>query len=132
MTMNRRRLLIPTLLLFALAACEDAKNPVVPGAVSFRSDVQPIFSARCAVSGCHAQPSPQAGCDLSAGQSYANLVNVQAVVFAPGVRIKPDDPEGSVLYQLISAGTMPAKGNPLRDFQIETIRTWIEQGAKDD
>lgn len=113
-------------------ACEDPKGPADLGEVTFRDDVQPIFSTRCALSGCHVQPSPQAGMDLSAGNSYTNIVNVPTVVFTPGVRVKPNEPDSSVLFQLISDGTMPASGSPLQSRQIETIRIWIENGAKND
>lgn len=130
--MNRRRLFIPAFILFLAPGCQDAKYPVAPGDVTFSADVQPIFSARCALPGCHIQPSPQAGMDLSPGQSYASIVNVPAVSLGPGLRVKPSEPDSSVLYGLISAGTMPAQGNPLLPSQIETIRIWIENGAKDD
>ena len=131
--MNRRRLFIPVWLVFLAAGCQDAKYPVGPSEGSFSADVQPIFSARCALPGCHIQPSPQAGLELNAGRSYANLIDVPTVVFGvPGVRVKPGEPDSSVLYQLISAGTMPAQGGPLPPPQIETIRIWIANGAKND
>lgn len=130
--MNRRRLFIPAFIVFLASGCQDAKYTVAPGDISFSADVQPIFSARCALPGCHIQPSPQAGMDLSPGHSYGNIVNVPAVSLGAGLRVKPNEPDSSVLYRLIAAGTMPAQGNPLLSSQVETIRIWIEKGAKDD
>ena len=48
---------------------------VVPPAVSFAADVQPIFTANCAaVIGCHTPIAPAQGMDLSAGSAYAAIV----------------------------------------------------------
>jgi hypothetical protein len=115
-------------------ACSDMGDPVEPQdppGVSFRFEVQPIFSSRCALPACHVQPSPQASMNLSAGFSYSNIVNVPAIVFGPGVRVTPGDPDASILYLLVSTGVMPAEGGPLTATQIETIRQWIADGAED-
>lgn len=69
--------------------------------------------------------------NLSAGVSYANTVNQPALVFGPGTRVIPSDPDASILYQLVSTGVMPAEGGPLTAAQIETIREWIAEGAED-
>ena len=120
-----------------LANCSDRGDSIVkapplpssPDGVSFADDIQPIFTARCAISGCHVAPTPQAGLVLTAGTSYANLVNVPTQIFTPGVRITPNDTGASVLYLLVSSGTMPATGGPLTTAQIDAIREWIESGA---
>lgn len=132
--MSRRRLVPAALWLALIAGCSDLGDPVAPpepAGVSFRRDIQPIFSSRCAIPGCHVQPSPQAGMNLSAATSYASIVNVAAVVFGPGLRVAPGDPDASVLFQLVLAGTMPAQGGPLTPAQIEALREWIAAGALD-
>ncbi len=76
--------------------------------VSFHRQVQPILAARCQA--CHAQPR-----DL-----------LRAV--------QPGNALASKLFQMIRGDPpkMPKAGAPLEPGQIETIRQWIEQGAKDD
>lgn len=134
MASTTRRALLVILSLPLLAGCSDMGDPVGPqrpAGTSLRFDVQPIFTSRCALSGCHVTPSPQAGMNLSAGVSYANTVNQPAVVFGPGTRVIPGDPDASILYQLVSTRVMPLLGGPLTAAQIETIREWIAEGAED-
>ena len=117
-----------------LASCSDRGNPVQgpppldPGGISFANDIQPIFTARCAISGCHVMPTPPADLVLTPG-CYAHLVNVPTQNFTPGVRVTPYDVDTSVLYLLVSSGTMPATGSRLTTAQIDAIREWIESGA---
>lgn len=120
-----------------IAACSD-DDPVVPDdpgtvpdSVEFDRHVQPIFNGRCAVSGCHVQPNPEADLVLSAGQAYANIVNVPAVNFPPAIRVTPFEPLNSILYLLVEDGDMPAEGPRLTSVQVAIIRKWIEDGAPD-
>ena len=118
-------------------ACSNSDNPVappagpptVPDTVSFREHVQPIFTARCAVSGCHVEPTPKAGLVLTTHVAYSNIVNVPTQVFTPGLRVKPSDPDSSVLYILVQRGLMPGRGPQLTAVQTSTIKRWIVQGA---
>lgn len=123
-----------------LVACSDEGSPVVPDEgggtpddpVSFAQEVQPIFDARCVE--CHGI-ADNGGLDLRGGQSYGDLVGVESPNYgAP--RVEPGDPSGSVLYDKITGGgvygdQMPLGRTPLSGAQIETIRTWIAQGALD-
>jgi len=122
-------------LVFAiLAGCSQSHDPAGPepsGPITFKADIQPIFNARCGVSGCHVQPLPRANCDLSPGVSYANLVNVPTEVYVPGVRVTPGEPDSSVLYLLVQKGIMPARGGRLTLTQVAAIKKWIEDGAPD-
>jgi hypothetical protein len=68
---------------WAVVATDSAGNSSSPSddvsgttLVSFENDVQPIFSANCAKTGCHGSNNPMQGQDLSDGNAYANIVGV--------------------------------------------------------
>jgi hypothetical protein len=120
-------------------------NPIVPTMVSYAQNIQPIFNTTCATSGCHAGPTvPASGnLDLSAGVSYANLVNQPssagcASVVPNVLRVKPGDTMGSMLWRKVDAdptrcfaampfGTAGLVHTAPNDFS--TIEKWIQQGA---
>jgi hypothetical protein len=100
---------------------------------SYAAQVQPIFTNSCAVSGCHRGAFPNADLDLSAGNSYVNLVNITSSGYAPAKRVVPADTLASVLYHKVK-GTgvygpqMPAFGSITAD-EIKLIILWIAAGA---
>jgi hypothetical protein len=102
--------------------------------VSFAADVQPIFTASCALAGCHSGPAPIAAMNLSAGQAYANIVNVPSIEVLL-MRVLPGDPANSYLFMKITNAPgiigvpMPFGAFPLPAAQITTIGNWIAQGA---
>lgn len=107
-------------------------------AASLTNHVQPIFSARCALSGCHTGSSPPEGMNLSDGQAFANTVNVPSNQ-SPLLRIKPLEPDSSYLvYKILgtqstvggSGQRMPARNCCLTQAQIDTITAWVKKGAK--
>jgi hypothetical protein len=107
--------------------------------VSFKGDVQPIFTASCALAGCHSTDLPQSGLILSPGFAYNNLVLVSSTQASPTLRVQPGDPGGSYLEQKLNAvpgivgGAMPPEGTtPLTDAQKATITQWIAEGASND
>ncbi len=70
--------------------------------VSFGEDVQPIFNKRC--TSCHNATQPRGQLDLTAPNSYLQLVNVVTstncdAVVPGGTRVKPGDKEGSMLWR---------------------------------
>ncbi len=112
--------------------CSKDKGPVedeqTPGNVSFVNDVQPVFDQNC--TSCH----PNSGnLDLTAGNSYNQLVNVDASGYS-AKRVVPGDPEHSVLYKKIDGsgayGSNMPLGNSLSASQIALIKQWIEEGAR--
>ncbi len=121
-----------------LAGCSDSGEPPTGSGgdgdiepVSFSADVQPILTQSCATSGCHLAPNPSAGLDLSAGEAHGDLVGVTAAGNPSLMRVAAGSAEDSLLYlKLLGQGTsiMPPGGS-LPEEQIETIRTWIEEGA---
>jgi hypothetical protein len=110
-----------------------------PGEVSFSQQVQPILTDRCAFGGCHASVSPAAGLSLSEGLAYAGTYNVPSQELPSMDRVEPGDPDQSYLVHKIqgthldvggSGLRMPRGQEPLSQDQIDLIRAWIEQGAR--
>ena len=120
-----------------MTACED--HGMEPGEVSFSEQIQPILTDRCAFAGCHASTSPAANQSLAEGLSYMNTINVPSEELPSMDRVEPGDVDHSYLVHKIQ-GThldvgglglrMPRGQEPLSDDQIARIRTWIQQGAR--
>jgi hypothetical protein len=96
--------------------------------VSFADHIYPVFQVKCAFSGCHAQPNPADGIDLS---NWAGVTADPNIVF-------PGEPDLSRLVWTIDPSVsgvskMPPIGyaRPVTLDQIEGIRTWIAEGALD-
>ncbi len=115
----------------AVRADEKAAEDAKAGPVSFYRDVRPILQNHC--QGCH-QPA-KAGADLIV-TGYAELIaggdsQEDVPIVAPG---KPDE---SLLIEEITPdekgkASMPKKKDALPVAQIEILRRWIAEGAKDD
>ena len=121
-----------------LAACEHddpvSTGPPTPTLTGIQNQ---IFTMTCALSGCHLGDNVPSGLNLTAGQSWDNLVNVQSGG-VPGIdRVEPGDPDNSYLVMKLEGASgivgqrMPLGGNPLSSDQIGAIREWIEAGAED-
>jgi hypothetical protein len=130
----------------ALAACADFSSPADPtGGLpdvliahpSLATDLQPLFTARCAQGGCHTPASARAGLVLSTGQSWSHLVNVSSLHGAPMMRVLPGDHTHSYLWAVIQPDDalhpglprMPLAAQPLTANQIQNIVNWITDGA---
>ena len=90
--------------------------------VDFTNDILPIFQDRC--SECHGDNDPEEGLVLT---SYKDVMLGSIY----GAVVKPGDPEGSYLVELVSTGQMPKKGADLTKPQINAIIAWINAGAPD-
>jgi len=98
-------------------------------AVSFYKDIRPILVENC--QGCHQPAKAQGKLILT---SYAKLMeggrDDDELIISPG---KPDD---SLLVEEITPedgeASMPKGAEALSGAQIELIRRWITEGAKDD
>lgn len=135
----------------AIVACSDFTNPADPASglpdvavanPSFSRDVQPIFSKRCSIGGCHSLATKQTLLALAPGVAYDNIVNVRAVL-KNQLRVRPGRADDSWLVVLITRTAddggnggsadgvprMPLASRPLTQNQIATIVTWINQGA---
>ena len=93
-------------------------------APSFAKDVAPVLSANCA--GCHAAKVKMGGLNVDTFEGLQAGGNKGSVLTAG----KSDE---SRLYLMIAgkgAPAMPLGGKPLAMGDIETIRKWIDAGAK--
>jgi hypothetical protein len=99
----------------------DVIKPADPNApaqnVSFSGDLQPIFDANCASSGCHGGAHEPT---LTADKSYNSLMS--------GGFVNTIIPTESILYQEVNSGSMPPTGK-LAPVQIQQILDWIKNGA---
>ncbi|MCI0707022.1 MAG: hypothetical protein L0Y80_06025 [Ignavibacteriae bacterium] len=127
-------------LVVTILSCQDAgiigTPPSQEGPVSFSQQIQPIFNNN-GCTGCH---GGNGGLFLTQGQSYSNLVNVNAQASCTTIkRVLPFNTAQSVLYIRISANTsdtqcgtnsrMPKDGARLPQASIDLIRDWINSGA---
>ena len=125
--------LLCTVILCFVSSCKDQiadpnLNPIVfpDSNVSYSKQVDPLFQQRCALSGCHAGSSAQAGLDLLA-PSYSSLTNHQPRLVVSGAS------NNSLLAQRIDgrlAPQMPYISQQLNANQITGIKKWIDEGAK--
>jgi hypothetical protein len=131
----------------AIASITDASSPahavdlpiIVGTAVSFSNSIQTIFVSQygCSgtVGGCHGGTM-----NLfleSAPVSYQNLVNVpaQSAGFIGYKRVAPRNLANSLLYKRLSSNdpaiSMPqGRTNPFDPAYLNSVRTWILQGAR--
>jgi len=100
----------------------SASGSSAGGAVSYSSDVLPIFQSRC--TSCHGSGRVSGGLNLT---SYASLMSGSQ----HGAVIVPGDPNASRLVQMVVQGNMPKRGPLLLNSQIQTISDWVKAGAPD-
>jgi Carboxypeptidase regulatory-like domain len=104
------------------------------------SDVQAVWG-EYGCTGCH--PGVNSSLDLREAQSYADLVGIPALEDTSLTRVVAGDPERSFLYlklggaspvgDIPAIGTrMPPRAPPIDEADLELVRDWIEQGAKDE
>ncbi len=107
-------------------------TPAADNLSTFGEIQRQVFDVSCAVSGCHAGANPAASLNLTAGNSYAQLVDVNSLLSPPLKRVDEGDSDESVLV-LILEGTvsprMPLGGTPLSQATIDSIAKWIDNGA---
>lgn len=101
----------------------DGKQPV-----SYGRQIAPIFALHCY--GCHGEANPSSGLQLS---TYNGLRRGGSM----GEDITPGEPDRSFLVKFIEGfrgpdQRMPLGSRPLTQDQIQLIRQWIAEGAKND
>lgn len=95
-----------------------------PDTVYFENDILPLLLSNCAMSGCH---------DAGSAEEGVILTNYQNIIQTGGIR--PGSPTESELFEKITESRldkrMPPPPTPaFSSSQIELIRKWIAQGAK--
>ena len=118
------------ILFLVLAAALLAVGCAKQKEVSFARDIQPLLNANCV--SCHTPPDGEgykaSGFDLS---GYGPLM--KGTKF--GSVIEPGSAISSTLVRLIEGKThfsisMPRREQPLTPEQVQLVRDWIDQGAK--
>ena len=125
-------IIISLSLLVVFIACDDSvsskylDNVVIPSSnVSYDEYIQPVLNAKCGTSGCHDDGTSAGDYSVS---NWANVVY-------PGV-VDPGNVETSRLVwriEGIGVAIMPPIGAtvaPLTRNQVDGIKTWIKEGAK--
>lgn len=122
--------------------------------VSFRKHVLPIFAASCTFGSCHGSKSAgNNGIYLGSRGSVTDAASIRAALLetgpaaAPSLRyVTPSNHERSYLWVKLTGRfcdvpecadgkcgqAMPRGGDTLEPTGMTTVRSWIEQGAKDD
>ena len=90
--------------------------------ISFSADIQPIFTASCALSGCHVAGAKAP--NLSTGVAYLSLQN--------GGYVVAFDPDNSQLMLWLTGKKTPGMplGNSPDPVINAKVSAWISQGAK--
>lgn len=140
----RREALIALPFLMLSMACGELRSPTDPfdgpppdPSATFTRVQNEIFTPTCGVSGCHDPIGQSAGMILTAGNAYANIVNVPSSEMPSLMRVSPRNPDDSYLYRKITGAgitgaRMPFGGPPLDEAKIALVRDWIRRGAPND
>jgi hypothetical protein len=118
-------LLLPATAFLCLAGSAGSQTANEKTPVSFYKEIKPILRKRC--QGCH-QPATQGG----------KLILTSYEAFRAGggngASFKPGHPEDSVIMRYITGNppSMPKNQKPLDPGDIELIKRWIAEGAKND
>jgi WD40 repeat protein len=121
---------LPLLLYGQLMAEEPTpEKAAAPGTVSYYRDIRPIFAQNC--QGCHQPAKASGGYVMISHEGLLKKGDSDEAGIVPG---KPQ--ESLVVTQITSQDgkppLMPRSKDPLPDFQVNLIKKWIDQGAKDD
>lgn len=125
----------------SVADDSDAEFTVSPPSqgVSLAATLQPLFSARCTNQFCHDATTGASGLVLVPGRSFSALVGVTSrhAACQSYQLVAPGQPSKSFLvFKLDGTGAcfagvrMPKNASPLSAAQIQLVRQWITEGAK--
>lgn len=97
-------------------------DPCDPDTIYFQNDVYPIIVSNCAISGCHGGGSSQDGVELSTYEGILDIINVNDPIDSELIEVVTETDPDDIMP--------PPPSNPLSQEQIDTILTWINQGAQ--
>ncbi len=86
--------------------------------VSFVNDVAPIINAKCG------------RCHVASARGQYRISTFKELI--DGGSVKAKKPDRSLFIKMIENGKMPKGGAKVDKQELETLRDWIEQGAKFD
>lgn len=125
------------------AGCWLLLAPLVASAegnagVSFKAQLQPLFNEKCVF--CHVTGAENGGLNLARSVSYANLVGAPSTE-SPLPRVTAGDPSKSYLMHKLQGTQASVGGNgdrmpridpprPMDPAQLELVKTWILEGAR--
>lgn len=100
--------------------------PTPVAAVSFSEDVAPILEKYCV--SCHGgmfegEERTELALDLT---TYESLMAGSEY----GTVVEPGDAAESLLIVMIEDGDMPEEGDPVPAEDLETLKTWVAEGAE--
>ena len=117
--------------------CDSLNSVPLRQHFDYATDIQPIFSARCA--NCHVDANGNFEADLvlDPGESWSNLVNHPSSQLGGEnfLRVRPSQPWGSLLFWKLNCGTpglgqrMPFARPPIPIEDQAMIHDWILAGA---
>ena len=126
------KILIVALLMATIWACttepllpdgftgENPDGTCADGIISFQYEILPLVTSGCAMSGCHDEITAEEDVVLT---NYSNIMK----------EVEPNNPNGSGLYEYLSAGSddimPPPPDAPFTQTQKDLIKNWINQGA---
>ena len=98
-----------------------------PAAVSFKDEIAPILKKSCVT--CHGAADENGDKRVEA---MLDLTTYEAMMKGSeyGAVVEAGNPDESMLLVLVEDGDMPDEGDPLPAEQIQKIRAWIAEGAK--
>jgi hypothetical protein len=130
------------ILLLVLTACSggkdsgDAAEALDPTLTNVQAQ---IFDGSCAFSSCHSGANGSGQLDLTAGNAYASLVNVESSAAAGEIRVIPGDSANSYVVKKCTLGAtftgdlMPQGTTEGLDAdRLDLLKAWIDAGAADD
>jgi hypothetical protein len=121
-----KHLLLPWLAVIAAWTCTGAQRSRSDARIDFKRDIEPILISRCY--SCHGPKSQISGLRLDVRETALKGGDSGVSAIVPGRSA------GSLLLRYVSGSdpktVMPPSGERLTASQIETLRSWIDQGAE--